>query len=102
MRAEQSVGVHDGMEASALAGTETPPRENGQTARLRVFESEPGRRASAKLLTETEARRIAVNIPELPEPAHAVLIGCETPLSPRRFSAPKEGRARVVEEQQRR
>ncbi len=67
MRAEQSVGVHDGMEAFALAGTETPPRENGQTPRLRVFESEPGWRASAKLLTATEARRIAANIPKLPD-----------------------------------
>ena len=29
MPAEQSAGVHDGMEAFALAGTKRPPRENG-------------------------------------------------------------------------
>jgi hypothetical protein len=31
------------------------------------FEEEPGRRASAKLLTRDEARRIAVNITKLPD-----------------------------------
>jgi hypothetical protein len=31
------------------------------------YESEPGRRAAAKLLTKDEARRIAVNIAKLPD-----------------------------------
>ena len=35
--------------------------------RLGYFEHKPGRRASAKLLTRDEARRIAVNIAKLPE-----------------------------------
>jgi hypothetical protein len=31
------------------------------------YENEPGRRSAAKLLTKDEARRIAVNIAELPD-----------------------------------
>jgi hypothetical protein len=31
------------------------------------YEEEPGRRAAAKLLTEDEARRIALNVAKVPE-----------------------------------
>jgi hypothetical protein len=38
----------------------------GQKLAYVYFEEEPGRRSSAKLLTKDEARRIAVNMAELP------------------------------------
>ncbi len=40
---------------------------NGQARAYVYHEEEPGRRASAKLLTRDEAWRIAVNIAKLPE-----------------------------------
>ena len=40
--------------------------QNGQQLADVYFEDEPGRRSVAKLLTKDEARRIAVNIAELP------------------------------------
>ena len=43
-------------------------RDRGEQVLAYVyFEEEPGRRASAKLLTRDEARRIAVNVAKLPE-----------------------------------
>ena len=39
---------------------------NGQALAYTYFEDEAGRRASAKLLTHDEARRIATNIVKLP------------------------------------
>jgi hypothetical protein len=40
---------------------------NGFPISYLYFESEPGRRAAANLMTKDEARRIAANIAKLPE-----------------------------------
>ena len=40
---------------------------NGQSLAFVCCEDEPGRRATGKLLTRDEARRIAANIAKLPE-----------------------------------
>jgi hypothetical protein len=40
---------------------------NGQALSYIHYESEPGRRSAAKLLSKDEARRIAANIAKLPE-----------------------------------
>jgi len=40
---------------------------NGQQIAYVYYESEPGRRSAAKLLTRDDARRIAVNVAKLPE-----------------------------------
>jgi hypothetical protein len=43
------------------------PDANGQALNCVYFESEPGRRSAAKLLSKDEARRIASNMAKLPE-----------------------------------
>ena len=40
---------------------------DGQQLAYDYYESEPGRRSAAKLLSKDEARRIAANIAKLPE-----------------------------------
>jgi hypothetical protein len=40
---------------------------DGQQLAYVYYESEPGRRSAAKLLSKDESRRIAVNIAKLPE-----------------------------------
>ena len=40
---------------------------NGQQIAYVYYESEPGRRSAAKLLSKDEARRIAANIAKLPD-----------------------------------
>ena len=40
---------------------------NGHALAYVYYEEEPGRRTAAKLMTQDEARRIAVNIAKLPE-----------------------------------
>jgi hypothetical protein len=84
---EPEGACHDRRHAAPTAKPETPLRSscwtcssteetapcfivrdaNGQALAFVYCEDEPGRRATGKLLTRDEARRIAVNIAKLPE-----------------------------------
>ena len=48
---------------------------NGQALSYVYYDSEPGRRSAAKLLSEDEARRIAANIAKLPDAISPPIVG---------------------------
>jgi hypothetical protein len=74
LRASAQCSAHDGtaplptaLVRRGTAGCFIVSDANGQALAYVYFEEEAGRRTAAKLMTQDEARRIAVNIAKLPD-----------------------------------
>ncbi len=68
----------------------------GRRWEISIFEEEPGRQSTAKLLARDEARRVAVNFGKLPEPRDKVAGERKrSPIKLRRVETPDQDRAKA-------